>query len=384
MTFLSIGIPLVGLRFELAAVNAAEDADAAVLMTTALALIVPLSALATGVLYWLQRGGHLGFEEFPAAAVWIALVGLLAGGIVSAARYWFVRREQMGTISQVQILQNGGRAAGQIGLGAVLGGGWIGLLVGDVVGRLLGVWRMLKEAIRGIRDHWCSLRTGNLRRLLRENWRFPVFSVPSTAVNSAALHITVPLVVMFYGSSAGGHFALVQRVLAVPVVLIGSSFADTVHGRLATYARDQPQEVVPFLWRNAAILFAMAALPTVVLLLFAEELFVFVFGSEWRVAGTFAMALAPLLLARLTVSPLSRLVYVFEGQLSKFVFDGILLSITLGVFVWANASNLSVERAMWVYGGFAAGAYVVYGGVIAYIVSCWRRRVCANGQRQNS
>jgi lipopolysaccharide exporter len=237
-------------------------------------------------------------------------------------------------VSQAVIFQNAGRSVLQVALG-VIGSHSFGLLVGEVFGRGLGMSRMLCNALPVMRKHALSVRDDAARALM-SNRQFPLYSMPSSLLNQLGTSLPLPLLVSLYGADAGGYYALVWRVLAVPVVLVGNSMADAFHSRAALYAREDPERLLRFFHSTSAALLAMGIVPTLAVFIFGEPIFVFAFGVKWRLSGTIAAIVAPWFFTSFVVSPISRLVYVLHGQRLKLIYDVLILGANLMVFVFAR------------------------------------------------
>jgi O-antigen/teichoic acid export membrane protein len=144
-TFLFVAVIVVSASYELGIVSARSDKDAAYLVALSLCLVPAITALATAVLFLMRELAWLGYGEYPAAAIAIGAASLFLTGLFSVSQYWLIRKEQFGVISKVVPLQQTGRTVGQILLGLV-GTGWIGLLLGDLLGRIIGTARVLRAS----------------------------------------------------------------------------------------------------------------------------------------------------------------------------------------------------------------------------------------------
>src|SRR5262249_42565716 len=153
--------------------------------------------------------------------------------LFSTLRYWSLRNEHFSTVSEGLLFQNGGRSLAQVALGA-LGLHAPGLLLGEVLGRAIGMSRMFRIAWPVVRQYPLKGR-GPVAALVRHR-RFPIYSAPSSLLNLLGTSLPLPLLVTLYGADAGGYYSLVWRVLAVPVVLIGTSMADAFHSQASVYA----------------------------------------------------------------------------------------------------------------------------------------------------
>jgi len=367
----------VSLRYELGIVAAHTEQKAAQLVLAAFLFSLPTSLIGAGILLLFIHFSLLGFNALPSYAALFMVAALVCVAGFSVLRYWFVRREQFGCVSQATVAQNGVRSVSQAAMGVVGGGLW-GLLAGEFLGRSAGMTRMFRTAWPSIRAHVFPVDRSNFCEVLRENVQFPVYSLPSSLVDSAAANICIPLVVWYYGPNAGGYFALVQRVLAVPLVLIAASVADAFQARLALYLRDTPDRIVQLFQRTSAGLVCVGFIPTALLLFYAEPTFRALFGEKWSVAGRMAAVVAPFFLAQFVVSPLSRLVFVLGGQRLKLVYDVVALSGMIGVFAFSKWRHLPLIQALEMLSVVGTFAFVIYYLVLMRIVSRYRCAVGAN------
>jgi len=367
----------VSLRYELGIVAAHTEQKAAQLVLAAFLFSLPTSLIGAGILLLFIHFSLLGFNALPSYASLFMVAALVCVAGFSVLRYWFVRREQFGCVSQATVAQNGVRSVSQAAIGVVGGGLW-GLLAAELLGRSAGMARMFRTAWPSIRAHVFPVDRSNFSEVLRENVQFPVYSLPSSLVDSAAANICIPLVVWYYGPNAGGYFALVQRVLAVPLVLISASVADAFQARLALYLRDTPDRIVQLFQRTSAGLVCVGFIPTALLVFYAEPTFRALFGEKWSVAGRMAAVVAPFFLAQFVVTPLSRLVFVLGGQRLKLIYDVVALSGMIGVFAFSKWQHLPLIQALEMLSVVGTFAFVIYYLVLMRIVSRYRCAVGAN------
>ena len=203
-------------------------------------------------------------------------------------------------------------------------------------------------------------RRSGRRAVAREYWRFPVFGAPSSLLNAAAAALPVPLLAGAYGLPIAGQFALVQRVLGLPLSVIGTSVGDAMLGRMSEQARSDPAAALPLFRRIAIVLAAIGVPGALVLALIGPDLFAFVFGEPWRDAGTIAALMAPWLVAAMIVSPLSRVALVYQAQGQKLIYDVLSLGAVAGSILGGSAAGLDAFEAIRLLAWLQALAYGVY------------------------
>lgn len=358
LAFVQVAIIALSLRYEQAIVLPASDAVAARLAALALALVPVTSLVAAAILAGLIALGIGGYGTLPMVAAPLAAIGLAGFGVVGVLRYWLIRHGVYRAVSQVQIVQSVVRAASQVGFG-LLGGGVIGLLVSDVLGRVVGLGSVVRTAWGTLAAARATAKVGT-QAVAREFWRFPVFGAPSSLLNAAAAALPVPLLAGVYGLPIAGQFALVQRVLGLPLNVIGTSVGDAMLGRMSEQARSDPAAALPLFRRLAFVLAGVGVPGALVLALVGPDLFALVFGEPWRDAGTVAALMAPWLVAAMIVSPLSRVALVYQGQGQKLIYDLLSLGAVVGSILGGSAAGFDAFETIRLLAWLQALAYGVY------------------------
>ena len=221
--------------------------------------------------------------------------------------------------------------------------GWLNpvglaLMTGETMGRLSSVAQLFYRfrLVTSISALLTPLKWSRLLRVLKSNRKFPLILLPSSLIEALALSLPVPLIATGYGLEAAGFFSLAHQVVTIPLGFLGRSFADAFHARFAAQAREDRGRATGSPSRRALTLFAIGTGPSIVLMLFGEELFRLVFGAAWAKAGVLAGLMAPWALARLVVVPLSRVVLVINRQELKLLYDicslvGVVVVLSLGI-----------------------------------------------------
>jgi O-antigen/teichoic acid export membrane protein len=358
LAFVQVLTIVTSLRYEQAVVLPEEEGVAARLAVLALGLVPVMSVLAALILAGMIVADVGGYGSLPILAAPLAGLGLAGFGTLTVLRYWLIRSHAYRAISEVQIVQSVGRAVGQVGLG-LAGGGVLGLLVGDVIGRVLGLGAILRTAGRAA---VAARRAAgaSTAAVARAYWRFPVLGAPSSLINATAAALPVPLVAASYDLTTAGFLALVQRVLGLPLTVIGASVGDAMLARIAEHARSDPAAALRLFRRLAFGLFLVGVPLAVALALVGPWAFGLIFGEPWRPAGTVAALMAPWLVAALVVSPVSRVAFVYQGQGVKLVYDLLSLGAVVGSIVGGAAAGLDVFEAIGLLAVLQAVAYAVY------------------------
>lgn len=190
---------------------------------------------------------------------------------------------------------------------------------------------------------------------------FAIFSLPADAVSAATAQLPVLIVAARFGADAAGLLAMALRVLGAPMSILAGSVLD-VFKRHAAQAYMQRGECRAEYINAFRLLVAVAAVITVVVVIFGESAFGFLFGELWLGAGTVALWLMPRFAIGFVASPLSYMVYVAGKQHLDLLWQLLLLAMSL-------ATLLLIDSTKWALLSYSIG----YGGLyIAYLFMSYR------------
>jgi len=340
---------------------------------------LPVRVLAGGILGVLIHFSALGYGGLPRYTPLLLAFAACFVGVFATLRYWCLRKERFGQVSEGVIAQSAGRAIFQTALGAA-GFHSAGLLVGETLGRCLGMSRMLRSAWPVLRGYATTFRGQELMQALWRNRKFPLYSLPSSLLDALCISLSVPLLIRLYGASVGGYYSLVWRAITVPSVLVTVAIGDTFHSRLAACARETPDQVMGLFRRTSLSLLLVGSIPSAVLWFWGAPLFRFVFGVRWSLSGTMAAIIVPWYLSEFVVSPVSRVVLVLSGQEMKLVWDVLSLVSLLAVFFVAQWRGMAVLQTVRTLTIVKTGLHVVYFLILMRIIARFKKVQSAQAQ----
>ncbi|MCB0360876.1 MAG: oligosaccharide flippase family protein, partial [Bdellovibrionales bacterium] len=367
LSYMDFASVIVTLKFETAIVSARNNREASLLALLALMLILPMGFVSAGIFWMLISGSMLGFgllasNEFTCVSA--ACLGTMLIGIYMIGHFWMIRTERFGTVFQVTLYRQAVRSGVKILLG-LLSLGWFGLLIGELSGRVAGVAKMFRYLVGDILLEDLRVSSAELFSVAKHYRKFPLLTCPSSLADIGATLIAIPLMVHYYDPKTAGLFSWVQWIFAMPVALLGTSLGDAFHSRFSKFCSDDRSQIVGFFHRNVVFLSAVGLLPTLLLYFSGPALFGLVFGEAWREAGVFASLMAPWFWMRLIVSPVSRVVFVLQGQEKKLFYDGLSLIVVVGSFIYADIRGWTAEQAVFLLTWGKVAAYALYLMLIA-------------------
>ncbi len=297
-----------------------------------------------------------GWSEAPHRLWFVpaATVGTVAFNALSA---WCVREACFGVLAAARVILAVAGVAVTLALGC-FGWGEAGLMAGNLVGIIAGTAMLLIGTARhsslpppagGLREVWHAAAAYR---------RFPAFLLPSSLLNSVTNQLPIWFLQRLFGPAVVGQYALMNRVLSVPLSLLSSSAGEVFKQRAAAEFRETGRSVTA--WSAFAPPLAWVSVPAGVALLAAgPALFAAVFGETWREAGHYARVLAVFFVLRCFVSPLSYMLIIAQRQkLDLLLQVGCLASALGGLLAGMMSQRPAVALA--VFGGGYSAIYLVY------------------------
>lgn len=348
------------LRYELAVPLPEDDDDARALVSLGLLaatvsslVLLVLTAVLTPVLgELLSLGEH---------APWLLAVPVLALTYASfqVLNQWALRQQRFLVTARRNVVQSVTTVVAQL-LAGVRGGPG-GLLGGVAVGQALGAAVLLPGSRLGRGMH-----RSRWRAVASRYRRFPTVLVPAGVINASGFYLPVIVVAATYGASAAGWLGFTQRILALPITLIGQATAQVYLSELARIRRERAGDELRLFASTSTMLAVVGTAIGLGILLLAPPLWTVVFGDQWRVSGLMAQALAVSLALQLLASPLSQTLVVFERTGVQLGWDSVrFVSVTLAVYL-AWYAGLGVTAAVWALSLTSAACYLA-----SWLLSRW-------------
>jgi len=350
----SVLIAVGSLRFDLAIPVAADDEEAAGLLVVAIAL-AGMTAIGAGTLVALVGGPLAEALRVPGLApfLWLVPVALLVGGSGQALAAWATQARAFRRLGRLRATQGLGMAGLQAGFGFA-GGGALGLLLGDVLGRALGALTLVPSGLAALRAARPSVAT--VRAAASGHWRFARVMVLATLVSEVSLQVPFLLIPALYGLEPSGQVFLAYRLLVLPASLLSAAVSQVFFGEAAVRRAD-PRRLHD-LARNVAVSLLVLSVPTYLLLAIAGHAVIgVVFGPQWDAAGTYARILAPPLVLWAVASPISTLLLVGGRERESLAFTIVELVLKAGSLV-AGAAAGSLVLGLILLGLSSSAMYV--------------------------
>lgn len=282
-------------------------------------------------------------------ALWIMLPAALLMATTTVWQGWCVADGDYKTLNKLRILLAALTVVFQI-LGSLISTTELVLSASHLAG--LALSQLIYYCIKPV-----SFR-GVTKKLLLQFWRrrvsFLKFSLPADMISALTANLPILIVSKRFGPEAAGLLALTLRVLGGPLGILGKAVLD-VFKRYAAQSQRERGEFIGIFKKTFLVLFTSSIIFSVAVMLFAERLFLILFGEDWLQSAKYAVYLIPLFSLRLVASPLSYSVYIAEKQHWDMLWQALFFFGT----VFSLGLLSEIDRSLILYGVIGSLLYMI-------------------------
>ena len=289
---------------------------------------------------------------------WLMPLSLFLSGITACLTVWANRLQYYKQIASNRVIQALSTAFIQIGVGLIFRHSEIGLMTGLLFGQVLSALLLVRLFYKtpgsiGKPD------TKGVREMARKHKNLAIYTTPTEFINNAINQLPIFLLQKFAGVAMVGSFNFTNRILGLPQGLLSSAIVE-VFRQKASADYMEKGNCRPIFTKTAKILAGLAFIPLIVILLFGQQLFVWVFGANWAEAGVFAQYLSVLFFFRFIISPLTYMYYLAGRLKEDFILHIIFLLLLVSAFYISDYYLADKKMLLLVYAFVYSAIYLVY------------------------
>ena len=345
-------------RYELAIMLPKKDEDAinifalGFIITSSISLIL----LVLVVLFNDYFTKLLGNKQI---SVWLYFIPIAVffTGLYNILNYFNNRKKQYKDLAKATIIKSIVTAIVQLSVG-FLKSGVTGLIGGQLISQFFANTKLLKNILKD-KVLLSNISKVKIIALAKRYKDFPKFSMWAVLANTLSHNLTNILISSFYSIGTLGFYSLVQRVLGIPSSLIGNSIGQVFFKEASKEKQERGN--VKNIFKNTIKKLIFTGLPIFGILFFIiEDLFAFVFGEEWRIAGIYAKILIPFYAIRFVVSPISVLNQVYLKNKLGLKWQLGLLLLQVAIVYTGNMLNINFIYLVYLLSGSASMYFIFY------------------------
>ncbi|QSZ41439.1 oligosaccharide flippase family protein [Sulfurimonas aquatica] len=237
-------------------------------------------------------------------------------------------------IAKAQIVKSIGSAIIQLSIG-FFKSGVTGLISGQIISNILANTKLLQSLLHE-RNFTSKIKIFKMIVLAKKYKKFPLYQVPHAFLNTLASNIPVYMFSIFFSSMVVGIYSLSTRIVFTPLMIIAGA-SSKVYNQKVTELYNNGGDAYGFTLKLLASLFKKIIIPFILIILFAPDIFAFIFGEIWRDAGVYTQLLSPWIFMTFFVTTISFLTSLMSLQKKALFLEGIyfclrVLAIMIGIY----------------------------------------------------
>lgn len=274
-------------------------------------------------------------------------LGVLFVGFYNIVLQWAFRDRSYKIIARTKINQSITSNFTKILFG-ILHFGPIGLILGTIIGQSAGVISLTIPILKK-KKMFEDNDFEDIKNVLVRYKKFPLYSAPSNYVYTAGTNLPVILLASLFGTYVTGLYGLANSIIRLPVSLIGNSISQVFYAEAARIGKSNPVKIRDLSIKLIKNNLLMGIIPFGCIFIFGPWFFSFVFGPEWYEAGVYARILSPMVYFHFMVTPVGRILEIFESQQKGLILNIVRLCMIFLVFLLANAMKLNSYQTLSLY-----------------------------------
>lgn len=209
-------------------------------------------------------------------------------------------------------------------------------------------------------------------RVLKRHRHFVLWQSPQVLLNSVSMQLPILCIALWYGVSSAGFYSVALAVLAAPAGVVSKPVGDYLYPKLAGLAATARLQL--FLRATGTLLLG-AAIPLSVFYLYADDIFMLLFGQAWLPAAAISKLMIPWVCFMVANAPALKMLMVQQQQ--KFGFYLNLVSVVCRLTGLLLAHWLELPL-LWSVGWLSLCGVLHNATLIAY-VWLWQRKQAKKG-----
>lgn len=245
-----------------------------------------------------------------------------------------------------------------------LGYSFNGMFVAEIISFVVTIIFLIFFLKKIIKKNFL-IKNIKLYKVAKKYKEFPIYQSTSTLINTVRVALPVFFLTKYFDSDIVGYYSLILMSVFYPLSFISKSIS-MVHIRKVAELKQTSNNVTNYIKKLTLILICIILIPVLIILFFGEEIFSFVFGKEWIVAGNLASILIIGLGFQFVVSTLSP-VFSSTGHLklsSLWNLGSFIFSLFMMLFF---IPSLDIESVMYLFLLINMVIYTIYYLLILYV-----------------
>jgi O-antigen/teichoic acid export membrane protein len=231
--------------------------------------------------------------NIPGIKNWLFVCPISAFAIIIFNCYneWCVRNKYFVKLSWNKIINSAATTLSKLffGIVKILTNG---LVIGDLIGRLISAVGCVFRVLRKDKNAFIQVSFKRMRVLAMRFIEFPKYSLPGQLIDTYNSQLPTLMIASYFHSSEVGYYAMAGSLLSVPANVISEAVMNVFRQR-ANEEWVQNGNCRNIYNKVVRLMFFIIVPTSIVLMFVLPDLFSFLLGRNWRIAGIYARILVP-------------------------------------------------------------------------------------------
>lgn len=331
-------------KYEMAILLPEKESDARNILRLSLLVCAAICCILPAIIIGIGRFNEAFNALVSNGLVIVAVMFVLCSNMCESFRYYFLRRKQFKAISSRTVVVS----LTTVGLNLLCGYFFYShkvFVTSTTVAQMVALILFLFLFFRLFGKEKQPWTFAALRQPLVRYWKFPAFTMSGQLLNSLTLNMPILVLANYFSDTMIGLYAFVYKIASLPMTVIGSNVTQVFMQRIS---QSSPAEQKKIFLKTSAALFLLILPPALIGVIFAPQLFSFIFGEKWIPAATLARLMAPMLVIRFATSPVTAVYSIKEKNILSFVYQIVRLLLMIIGFVTALSLDCSFEMTIFI------------------------------------
>jgi O-antigen/teichoic acid export membrane protein len=218
--------------------------------------------------------------------LFVLIISILIAGLNISLQSWCVRVKAFKRTSASQVIRSITSNSLQVVLG-FLKVGSPGLIVSSTCADLFASFNLASIVIRDVRRLSPKISWNRLKKIAFDFRDFPIYSATANVINAVSTGLPVLLLTKYFGLSAAGYYAFGVKLISAPMSLILRALRQVLFQK-ACETEHKGESLMTLFTKVTLGLFIISLIPSLILIIWAPQIFSFIFGAQWVTAGKFS------------------------------------------------------------------------------------------------
>jgi len=181
-----------------------------------------------------------------------------------------------------------------------------------------------------------------IEKILMKKYKdFLIFGTSITTLNNISNQLPIILLQSLYSMQSAGIYSWANRIIQMPTGLITQAVNQVFYQDVSERISEK-KPILNLVQSTTKKIFFIGIIPYAILFILAPQIFGFVFGNKWILAGEYTRCLIPWLFVSFLNSPITGVISAYGKQKMHFYNEITLLifrflSLILGYLIWKDA-----------------------------------------------